>query len=846
MIVLWTASANISPDSRWGKLMRSFRSDAEFHAAFEHALKHAVERFVAEYSDKELASALIHSTHFWDLPQVQNALKEIIRRPSSYLETERNILFASFADVLPAVEPDRVERTVSFFMRCLAQEVITIPQLAPIYQVYLQKVSLDQGQQMVSALRELQADQRQWMTGLIELVSQGQLLLASPDNLSNMRTIPKIHQNLPPLFGDFLGREDDVARILDGLQSQWPLISIEGIAGIGKTTLAIKTAQRCLPEPNAAIVPPFEVVVWVSAGDRPEQKQWMNEVLDTVARVLGYRSVLQVPPEQKSAEVNYLLRHHRTLVIVDNFETIDDAELLEWIQRVPVPSKALITTRHHDLRRVWDVHLKGLGKPEALELIRHQARRLGLRTIEREKEDILLPLVSVTEGNPQIIEMALGYIKSGSLSLEEVVEHLYAASMTVDGIFDYLFARAWDLMTDNAQHVLLAVPLFASSVDKKALGAISGLMDYPRDSALQQLVDLALLDINEEQAVSGQRYSVHPLTRAFASKKLLNVPEYEKQARQRWTTYYVEFAAQNLVRESAKESYWNVLTKRGNKLIDQDWPNLRQVLTWVDEQGHDATLIDLMFLLVHYMYRRILYTERIYFAQRAAEAASRLNRKEEEAFLRIDALGWLLIEEGLFADAQRELMTGLAIAQSMPIEDSTASDLIALATTFLSRSYLEQGDIDNASELINQALAVNCSPIVECRVYMVAGDVAYSKNNYLEAIRLYEHATRITQAEEDVDFDARLHYCLGSAYLADGDLVRAESEFSIVLDIEQQAINIVLIYAKYGLARVALAKGDREKTQFLAQEAREELSRSIASHQLLGQIENLLKALDTQ
>jgi hypothetical protein len=98
--------ANISPDSRWGKLMRSFHSDAEFHAAFEHALKHAVERFVAEYSDKELASALVHSTHFWDLPQVQNALREIIRRPSSYLETERNTLFTSFTDVLPAVEPD--------------------------------------------------------------------------------------------------------------------------------------------------------------------------------------------------------------------------------------------------------------------------------------------------------------------------------------------------------------------------------------------------------------------------------------------------------------------------------------------------------------------------------------------------------------------------------------------------------------------------------------------------------------------------------------------------------------------------------------------------------------------
>src|SRR5438876_909264 len=219
---------NSSSDDQWRKLIRSFRSDAEFHAAFEHALKHAVERFATDYTDEELVNMLTRNTRFWDIPKVQNALKEIVTHPSSYLETERSTLLHSFADVLPDLEPDRVEQTIRFFMHCLAEEVITIPHLSPIYQVQLQKASLEQARQMVDALRELHADQRQWMAGLLETVSQNQLLLALPANHSTDQTIPRVHHNLPPPYGEFLGREKDVARVLDGLQSRWPLISIEG------------------------------------------------------------------------------------------------------------------------------------------------------------------------------------------------------------------------------------------------------------------------------------------------------------------------------------------------------------------------------------------------------------------------------------------------------------------------------------------------------------------------------------------------------------------------------------------------------------------------------------------
>lgn len=77
-----------------------------------------------------------------------------------------------------------------------------------------------------------------------------------------------------------------MGRLLHGLASRWPIISIEGMGGFGKTTLAIETAHHCLAGPNAQLEEPFEAIVWISAKARPEKKLWLNEVLGTVACVL--------------------------------------------------------------------------------------------------------------------------------------------------------------------------------------------------------------------------------------------------------------------------------------------------------------------------------------------------------------------------------------------------------------------------------------------------------------------------------------------------------------------------------------------------------------------------------
>lgn len=166
------------------------------------------------------------------------------------------------------------------------------------------------------------------------------------------------YHNLPPRSERFIGREADLGRVLEWVGTlRWPLAAIEGAGGIGKTSLAIEVAYRCLPGPELAVTQPFTAIVWTSARDYASYNLCRDRVLDTIARVLNSAHLAQLPPEQKVAAVDNLLCHCRSLILVDHLETVTDLSLVKFLEQIPEPSKALVTTRYKQLRRAWNIPL---------------------------------------------------------------------------------------------------------------------------------------------------------------------------------------------------------------------------------------------------------------------------------------------------------------------------------------------------------------------------------------------------------------------------------------------------------------------------------------------------------
>jgi hypothetical protein len=219
--------------------------------------------------------------------------------------------------------------------------------------------------------------------------------------------VPIIPSNLPPR-GEFIGREKERVRVWEALSSRWPLTCIDGIGGIGKTALALEVTGECLRaskgEGPANGMPTFDGFIWTTAKDRELS---LNDVLDAIARTLDYPGIAQQPLEEKQESVRKLLQTKPYLLIVDNFETVKDDAVRDFLLRLPEPSKALITSREQKLRQAWAVSLKGLAREEALTLIRSEGRRLGLASVEKAEERMLLRLYQATGGAPLAIKWAV-------------------------------------------------------------------------------------------------------------------------------------------------------------------------------------------------------------------------------------------------------------------------------------------------------------------------------------------------------------------------------------------------------------------------------------------------------
>jgi hypothetical protein len=309
--------------------------------------------------------------------------------------------------------------------------------------------------------------------------------------------------NLPPR-GEFIGREKEMGQVRQALAARSYLVVIEGIGGIGKTALALEVAHE-LWEKGL-----YEAVIWTTARDRALD---LNDILDTFARTIDYPYIAQLPPEEKPTEAAKLMRAKKCLLLVDNYETIKDEAVPGFLLNLPEPSKALITTRHHALSEARTIPLKGMERGEALALMRAEGERLGLESVQRAGDEILLRLYEATGGAPLAIKWAVGQIKQKGQSLDSVLDSLYGAR---GDLFEFMFNRSWEMLSDDARRILMVMPIFATSASKEAIEAVSDVHTWDLDEGLGQLVEMSLVEVSgglEEQ----QRYSVHPLVRAFAS-----------------------------------------------------------------------------------------------------------------------------------------------------------------------------------------------------------------------------------------------------------------------------------------------------------------------------------------
>jgi hypothetical protein len=326
---------------------------------------------------------------------------------------------------------------------------------------------------------------------------------------------------------ELIGIADSLKQLLNLLSSAEPpwLISIEGLGGIGKTSLASAVVRQ--PELSG----PFHNIAWVSAKqeefflgiglaetNRPALDT--DTLTDALLEQLGRAHALAQSPQEKRFALARLLKQAPYLIVIDNLETVTDYQtLLPTLRELANPSKFLLTSRH-SLRAHPDVfclNLEELNQADTIRLIRYEAKVRGLSMLLNADDAHLQRIYEAVGGNPLALKLVIGQISV--LSLSQVLENLkQAQGKEIDALYTYIYWQAWHALDPASQQALLVMPL-AQNGTLVQLAALCQLEPHELSQALQQLVTLSLVQVSG--GLEDRRYTIHRLTESFLLKEAI-------------------------------------------------------------------------------------------------------------------------------------------------------------------------------------------------------------------------------------------------------------------------------------------------------------------------------------
>lgn len=323
------------------------------------------------------------------------------------------------------------------------------------------------------------------------------------------------------LFG-IAEKQKELQQVLEHQNTPW-IIAIDGIGGIGKTSLANALVQAVMPTDR------FYRCIWVSAkqeqfvsgsGIELIEDAFQSPVLDkesltdALLEKLDSNISLTKSAQEKWILLTTLLKKEPYLIVIDNLESVTDYKaLIPVVNQLANPSKIIITTRN-SLQTYTDIYclsLSELTSADAFAFLRYEAKTRGVTALTKATDAHLKQIYDVVGGNPLALKLVVGQI--GFLPLTELLDNLKEArGKQIDELYSYIYWQAWKMLDDNTRSLLVAMPLVKNGTHRQ-LAEVSNVQGNDFNQALSQLIDLSLVEVQGD--IDQPRYGIHRLTETF-------------------------------------------------------------------------------------------------------------------------------------------------------------------------------------------------------------------------------------------------------------------------------------------------------------------------------------------
>ena len=320
------------------------------------------------------------------------------------------------------------------------------------------------------------------------------------------RRSPISHWGEAPDVSVFYGRETELTYLQTAiLKDQCRLITVLGMAGMGKTALAVKLARNLQPS--------FESVIWLSLRQPPKLHELLHSILNLLANHVSYSEAQHPPSETVESLISQLIQefqHRRCLLVLDGAEAMLQSSRLAGIYKDGYDNYSRFLTRIGQEVHRSCVVLTSQEKLAEIALLEGETapvRSLTLGGLTEAAAQQLLKEKGLTGDSKKWTDLILGYrgnpfmLKMVATTIRDVfdgnVTSFLKTTLFTHDINDYI-EDILERMSDVEEEIVHQMALKQQALSmEELLGVLPHLSPQDLIRALQSLKQRSLLETSE-------------------------------------------------------------------------------------------------------------------------------------------------------------------------------------------------------------------------------------------------------------------------------------------------------------------------------------------------------------
>ena len=336
----------------------------------------------------------------------------------------------------------------------------------------------------------------------------------------------------------FVGRKTQITTIMDEV-IQIPNENglLHGPGGVGKTALLIELSRKLFEE-GLPTKSPFKNIIWVSAKrdyydptlnvveSGTQQFRSLDQILLTILEFHGFEDAEQYNRFDQQWLVFELFAEQKTLLVLDNFETVPKnaqeeiirffgTDAKRYLIDKPDNFKVILTSREVIPSGFHQILLKGLDKRESNQLMQRlyeqyaQSGQVQLSEVQRGE------LYEATKGIPILIKHCYAQVFEYNMPLNTVVQNLIVAG---NKVVEFSFAEIFRFVKEDElqRKILVLLELINRPLLVRQIGDILGTDEAHIERRIANLLNFQC--IVRSPADVDDRYSINADVRLLAAR----------------------------------------------------------------------------------------------------------------------------------------------------------------------------------------------------------------------------------------------------------------------------------------------------------------------------------------